>query len=344
MIKSGRKPSPPLRPQLTYNQPEADSDAMAISLPKDKVMDPDMFTLSPVPSSAHIPALRSTAPRFRPLTEESDTEDLRPSAYNVRSVQPINIKPHREIYRKPSIDCQDMDVSSRSIPRSSIDVHMASCSSSPVVSGFQHGSSREIAGPSSSSSSSAGYRDRDFRRPSVSRRPTLDAPPEEIGEEEILRSELSRQKLQEILTSPAIMTAGMPQVESRRYSPESSIPHTRNPSPVSRGSSAAPNVLSSASTAAHQAERERQERNRLAAQQQAQYAPPSSSTSQPYNNYNRDPFNPQSTTTPPRPQYLRRASDTGSLRQKSHSISSSSAPMSNLAKSIRANQDGQRGQ
>ena len=95
MIKSGRKPSPPLRPQLTYNQPEADSDAMAISLPKDKVMDPDMFTLSPVPSSAHIPALRSTAPRFRPLTEESDTEDLRPSAYNVRSVQPININPHR---------------------------------------------------------------------------------------------------------------------------------------------------------------------------------------------------------------------------------------------------------
>ncbi|KAK7692036.1 hypothetical protein QCA50_005441 [Cerrena zonata] len=342
-LKNDRKTSPPLRPaESRYNRLENDSDAMAISLPKEKAFDPDMFTLSPAPSSANIPALKSTAPRFRPLTEESDTEDLRPSAYTMRSVQPISIKPSREIYRKPSIGYQEMDVSSRSIPQGSVDVQMSGCSSSPIVSGFQHGNSREIAGPSN-------YRDREFRRPSVSRRPTLDSPAEEIGEDEMIRGELGRQKLQEILSSPAIMTTGMPAVESRRYSPEShSIPHTRNPSPISRGSSAAPNVLSSASSAAQQAERDRQERNRLAMAtkdptQQSQY---SSSSSQQYNNYNRDIMHPQP-TMPQRPQYTRRGSDSGNFRTKSHSVSSmssSSMPMSNLAKSIRANQDGQRGQ
>lgn len=339
-LKSGRKASPPMRPlEARYNAREHDSDAMAISLPKEKVMDPDMFTLSPVPASASIAALKSTAPRFRPLTEESDTEDLRPSAYTMRSIQPINIKSHREIYRKPSIDSQDMDVSSRSLPRSSMDVQMASCSSSPVVSGFQHGSSRDIAGPSSSS-----YRDRDGRRPSVSRRPTLDSPAEEIGEEEIVR-EQSRQRLQEILTSPAIMTSGMPSVETRRHSPEShSIPHTRNTSPVSRGPSAAPNVISSASTAAQQAERERQERNRAKdPTQQSQYSSTSFSSQQQYRDYNRDLMQPQP-TMPQRPQYTRRGSESGSFRGKSNSVSSMSGPMSNLSKSIRANHDGQRGQ
>ncbi|CAL1710960.1 unnamed protein product [Somion occarium] len=340
-------PPPSYEPRYqTYSRDrpftEPDSDEMAISLPKDKVMTNDMFTLSPIPASAQISALRSTAPHFRALTEESDTEDLKPNPYHVRSIQPITIKPYREIYRKP-VDSQfslhDMDVTPRSLPRSSVDVNMSSCSSSPAVSGFQY----SRYGDSSSSSSSSGSSQERPRRPTLSRKPTHDSLPEEPHEDDIERKKL---QLEELLTSPAIMNTAMPAdyaPKRRTQSPNSSVPVTRNPSPVSCASTSAsaqnqpPRNVSRASDAAQQAQREREERER-----NKPVKDPTSATSS-YNAYGRDAMMFTQPTLPQRPPYNRRPSDTGSFRMKSNSVSSTSGSgVSNLTRSLRANNDGQR--
>ena len=117
-----------------------------------------IFRLSPIPASLPIPALPSSKD-FRPLTDEMDDEEEECEdsnkknsidAYMIRSIDPIPIKP--SIYRMPSnaslLDRPEMDIVSRSVPRSSLDVHMASCSSSPNVSNlYRHATRDSIRAP-----------------------------------------------------------------------------------------------------------------------------------------------------------------------------------------------------
>lgn len=116
-----------------------------------------MFRLSPIPASQPIPALSSLRD-FRPLTDDMDDREEEHDVgykknsmdpYMIRSIDPIPIKP--SIYRMPSnsslLDRPEMDIISRSMPRSSLDVHMASCSSSPNVSNLHRHTSMKAAYP-----------------------------------------------------------------------------------------------------------------------------------------------------------------------------------------------------
>lgn len=102
----------------------------------------DRFELSPIPTTATLPV--SNLPNrqtFRPLTaEESDVEEFkskRNSPYLLRSIDPIPIRPGPQRMNSSSsiISRNGYDGGvPRSAPRSSVDVHMASCSSSPNTS------------------------------------------------------------------------------------------------------------------------------------------------------------------------------------------------------------------
>jgi len=100
----------------------------------------DMFRLSPVPPTLPIPPLADAFPALTDDAEDRDDEDgpvdkSGNNPYLLRSIQPIPIK--SSLQRMPSsvsLLSRFDDPMSRSLPRSSLDVHMASCSSSPNVS------------------------------------------------------------------------------------------------------------------------------------------------------------------------------------------------------------------
>lgn len=232
----------------------------------------DKFILSPIHPSAMLPtSSRANRQIFRPLTaDESDVEDLksrRTNPYLRRSIDPINIRPpvHRMNSNTSLLSRHDSDASmSRSIPRSSVDVHMASCSSSPTT-------SRDD--PMSSYMSSNGSRTSRTTEP-----PKASA----LTHEEEAMHERWRAQLHQVLETPQAREAPLKPSETRprQISPDSSLPATRAASPTSSASSSvsmapppnptnsvstssllrAPDVrppLSRASTAAMQAERER---------------------------------------------------------------------------------------
>lgn len=227
------------------------------------------FVLSPIPPLASLPLSKNPHRQvFRPLTaEESDVEDLksmRTNPYLLRSIEPISFKPpvHRMNSSSSLLSRRDSDPTSpRSIPRSSLDVHMSSCSSSPSTTQFV---GRERDDPMNASEVSRP------RKLSGDRNKVSSQPADAESQHDRWRAQLHH-----ILETPQmanIDSAMLRSPESRpmnRYtSPESSIPVTRTTSPTSSASSSASSQpiqnsgllrppLSRASTSAMQAERER---------------------------------------------------------------------------------------
>lgn len=137
----------------------------------------DAFRLSPVPPTLAIPALPTA---FRPLTDDVDDRDIdevpaRRQCDNssLRAPQPIPIKSSiQRMASNASLLSRHDDPMGRSIPHGSVDVHMASCSSSPSVT-TMHAAARDrlkdgISGsPAVVSESALGLRSAGSRRPSI---------------------------------------------------------------------------------------------------------------------------------------------------------------------------------
>lgn len=227
-------------------------------------LDEDRFQLSPIPSTATLPV--SNLPHrqnFRALTaEDSDIEELknkRANAFMRRSIDSIQYKPAVQRMASSSSMRVDQDVPmARSIPRGSVDVHMASCSSSPITSLI--------------------YRERERADESMqSRRPSTSSYAQPHDTEELDRFRQQTHKLHEVLELSHLATVDASRLEyaKKSYSPESSEPVSRNPSPLSNssqpsqtlqnpllqrpglGQRTSSGTISRASTAAQQAERER---------------------------------------------------------------------------------------
>lgn len=198
----------------------------------------DKFHLSPVPSTIPIPAISAHTQTFKPLTEDSDTEDLRPrNPYLTRSIQPINIRPTvPRMLSNSSIMSRNNDMdAARSLPRGSVDIQMGSCSSSPVVSNFQYGP-RERR--SDSASPGAMITDSPLiQRPSPIRRGSL-GPAREVHDQEAqlreLREILEHRPPSNMFPPPLPQSRRCePIIEDiRRRSADSSKSGTRNTSPV----------------------------------------------------------------------------------------------------------------
>ncbi len=229
------------------------------------------FVLSPIPPLASLPLSKNPHRQvFRPLTaEESDVEDLKSlktSPYLLRSIDPISIRPsvHRMNSSSSLLSRPDPESAMpRSIPRSSIDVHMASCSSSPNTPQYM---GRERDDPMNSTDGSRPRRlSGDRNKPSTT---FCDQPIDTESQHDRWRAQLH-----DILETPqisklnALLRSPEAQAERRRISPESSTPVTRTTSPTSSASSSASSQpiqnsgllrppLSRASTAAMKAERE----------------------------------------------------------------------------------------
>lgn len=195
----------------------------------------DRFQLSPIPATATLPV--SDLPNrqnFRPLTaEESDVEEFkskRTSPYLLRSIDPIPIRPGFQ--RMSSSSSITMSSRSgyeggvpRSLPRSSVDVHMTSCSSSPK-STFQYSPKDrdELMG----ATHDTGH--------GLTRRATVStyAREREEHQERIrkLSDVLDRPSHSTDMPPPPPRSCEKPQPPSS-VSPGSSAPATRNSSPVS---------------------------------------------------------------------------------------------------------------
>lgn len=285
-LKANRNPlpTPPretrhyLTPERTTAEPMAiveDDEPKNTEPTESDPIDEDRFQLSPIPSTATLPVSNlPTRQNFRALTaEDSDIEELktrRANAFMRRSIDPIQIRPAMPRMNSNSSIRHDIDMPmARSIPRTSPDVHMASCSSSPNTS-FQYASRDkerfDEAGPSSS------YNGRPYtstRRPSVSST-SYRADPDEQEKIERSRAQQQLRELLELNNLTNIDSSIFDSYRPKHHSPESSGPVTRNPSPVATstmGPPPAPHTLqnpllqrpplSRASTAAMQAERER---------------------------------------------------------------------------------------
>ncbi|KAI0087193.1 hypothetical protein BDY19DRAFT_307190 [Irpex rosettiformis] len=229
------------------------------------------FVLSPIPPLASLPLSKNPHRQiFRPLTaEESDVEDLKsmkPNPYLLRSIDPISIKPsvHRMNSNSSLLSRNDPESAfSRSIPRSSVDVHMASCSSSPNTP--QH-ISRERDDPMIFNDGSRPRRLSGDRNKAST---TFNSQPCDTE----TQHDRWRAQLHDILETPqlskldSLLRSPESPAGRRRVSPEPSAPVTRTTSPTSSASSSASSQhiqssgllrppLSRASTAAMQAERE----------------------------------------------------------------------------------------
>ena len=322
------------------------------------VIDEDRFQLSPIPSTATLPV--SNLPNrqnFRALTaEDSDIEELksrRANAFMRRSIDPIQIRPPMPRMNSNSSIRHDIDLPmARSIPRTSPDVHMASCSSSPNTS-FQYVRDKERVDEPTTSS---GYGARPSpRRPSVS---SISYSRDQDEQERINQSR-AQQQLRELLELNTLTTVDASILDSYRpkhHSPESSGPVTRNPSPVTNSSMGPPvpssiqnpllqrPALSRASTAAMQAERERA---RSLSSKESPLAP--SSVSQAATARDRDRDRERESVTPSHQQispqaslyHHRRPSMSGMRGRSSTSPTGPPAP-SGLTRSMWAMQDPQR--
>lgn len=291
----------------------------------DEDREDDHFQLSPIPTTATLPV--SNLPNrqnFRPLTaEDSDIEDLkskRSNAYMRRSIDPIQIRPPMpRMNSSSSIRDQDMPMA-RSVPRSA-DVHMASCSSSPVTT---------FLGPREKEREDFAMTSPPARRPSL-RRPSVSSTQlREQGESE--RSRAQQQQLRELLELQYLPNLDTFDHPAKPPSPDRSASATRNPSPDSQSSKAASQAhatpvqrpgLSRASTAALQAERERA---RSLSTKESPVTPVSAQTSPARDHPVRDAYTPTH-TSPAQPAFYhpRRPSVSGSIRGRS-STSPTTAP------------------
>ncbi|KAH8103368.1 hypothetical protein BXZ70DRAFT_725133 [Cristinia sonorae] len=274
-----------------------------------------IFQLSPVPATLPMPSISSIHATFHSPAEDSDAEEVRRvTSHTPRSVQPIPIKSN---HRQGSLlHRNDSESIPRSIPRSLVDVQMASCSSSPAISDMKQTTAER---PSEAISQSVTMHDSSSlsRRPGPSsRRPSIShtmhhaqsqdlegqrliwkAQLHDLLDQEPSDNEASRPQPQpqpqpqpaqyERRPPPRNPSPPRPSVAPRRttspetrrsISPPSSVPVTRQPSPVSTGG--APDlisekermqsallqrpkeVISRASTAAIQAEQAARERAR----------------------------------------------------------------------------------
>lgn len=227
--------------------PTNPSDAMALSRDNTPTPSParsrtssneDKFRLSPIPATIAITSLSSHTQTFKPLTEDSDTEELRSrNPYLLRSVQPITIRQMApRTLSNPSLISRNNIVdleSARSTPRASVDVQMGSCSSSPSVSSFQYGlRDRRNDNPSPVGMITDSPL---VQRPASTRRGSL-GPQREVQDQEAQLREL-----RELLADRTPMGPPLPpqsrrfesiSEESRRRSADSSKSGTRNTSPV----------------------------------------------------------------------------------------------------------------
>ncbi|TBU23938.1 hypothetical protein BD311DRAFT_45974 [Dichomitus squalens] len=105
-----------------------------------------MFTLSPIPASKPIPEMPTSMMAFMPLSDEdaSDDDRSRPGPPISSASRSIPIKSKSDSHRARSgsslLSRPDLDVTSSSVPRSSLDVHMGSVSASPSTSSMNYGS------------------------------------------------------------------------------------------------------------------------------------------------------------------------------------------------------------
>ena len=317
--------------------------------------DDDRFQLSPIPSTATLPV--SNLPNrqnFRALTaEDSDIEELktrRANAFMRRSIDPIQIRPTMPRMNSNSSIRPDIDVPmARSIPRTSPDVHMASCSSSPNTS-YQFGPHHKDRFDEPGTSSGRPL----VRRSSVSSPCVRD-------QDEAERSRAQQQQLRELLELEQLKTVDSSILDSYRpkhHSPESSGPVTRNPSPISTSTMGPPPMpgpiqnsllqrppLSRASTAAMQAERERA---RSLSSKESPLAPSVSQTATARDRSDRD--RERESVTPSHQQispqvslYHHRKPSTSSMRGRSSTSPTTAPPApSGLTRGFWAMQDPQR--
>ncbi|CDO70090.1 hypothetical protein BN946_scf184806.g17 [Trametes cinnabarina] len=104
----------------------------------------NIYQLSPVRSDQPIPDLPSTLLTFQPLTDDIDEAAHDGTNYrsHISSSRAISIQPKPDAPRFRShssmLSAADPDAMAISLPRSTLDVHMASVSSSPLVSSVQY--------------------------------------------------------------------------------------------------------------------------------------------------------------------------------------------------------------
>ncbi|KAH9896859.1 hypothetical protein C8Q73DRAFT_429789 [Cubamyces lactineus] len=207
---------------------------------KDKV-----FQLSPVPPTEPIPDLPSSLMTFQPLTDDideafDDDAGHRFGGAPASRAIPIraNDNPPRSRSHSSGMNFADPDAMSISVPRGTLDVHMASVSSSPSVSTMQY-SLRPVEFVSSSlrvPENALGLRTAEPIRTS----PTTMNP--EIMEHQERTKRLAM--LREVLTdssSPATSLSRKPTIsdaspDRARPSAPTGMTSTRTPSPVSSAS------------------------------------------------------------------------------------------------------------
>lgn len=196
------------------------------------------FQLSPVPHA--MPDLPSGLMTFQPLTDDIDEaadDDRSLTSSRLSAPRAIPIQSKSPSYRSQTQPSADPDAMAISVPRSTLDVHMASVSSSPNVS-TMHYSSRPVEFVSNSvgrvPENALGLRTAEPVRMS----PTTISP--EVREQQERRERLAQ--LKEVLNDPApsprsslsrkptLSDAGSDR--SRPIAP-SGLSSTRTPSPVS---------------------------------------------------------------------------------------------------------------
>ena len=315
------------------------------------------FKLSPIPPTATLPV--SNLPNrqnFRPLTaEDTDVEDFqskRTNPYLLRSIDPIPIRPgvHR-MNSSSSIMTRSGYDAARSLPRASADVHMASCSSSPIAA-YQPPSRDRDRVDEPMTHDTIRTRARGATMSSYTR--------EHEEQQERVR------KLSDVLDRPSAPVPPPPppppmppqflkeRRESQR-SPDSSAPGTRTTSPVSPPGTIQSPLLqrpshttgSRASEAALQAERTRAVPHKeTPSARSTPVGPPAPPPTSPYRDRERDypaqyPVHPQQYHPPqyPAQQYQPRRPSTGSIRVKQ---TSAPAAASNLTRSLWGMQEPQR--
>ncbi|KAI0746761.1 hypothetical protein C8Q80DRAFT_794357 [Daedaleopsis nitida] len=258
-----KRPPPPYRPvesRYFYLHDQTGAKAEPVALSKDNGLDSrdtnkiqivgkeDLFHLSPVPATQPIPDLPPSIMSILPMTDELDDpidDDRSHSGTNPVSVssasRSISIKSRSNTYRDRArsnsslLTRPDPDAMSISVPRSNLDVHMGSCSTSP--SSAQHGPRPAEFSPGSvgrSSDNILGLR-ADSNRVSPS---AIDPELREKQEQSKMVAQL-REVLQDPITdnSPrkSSISSGIDR-ERARTAASSAFTTTRTPSPVSTSS------------------------------------------------------------------------------------------------------------
>ncbi|KAI8970582.1 hypothetical protein BD414DRAFT_252838 [Trametes punicea] len=341
----------------------------------------NVFQLSPVPATQPIPDLPSSLMTFQPLTDDldeavSDDGSHRSARVSPTRAIPIQSRPDARRSRSHSsvLNASDPDAMSISIPRSSLDVHMASVSSSPNVSVLQY-----VSRPVEFVSSSLGRVPENalgLRTVEPIRTSPMSISIETVEQQEQQkRLAMLREVLADNTTPPSTSLSRKPtvsDVSSDRSRPlvSSGMSSTRTSSPVSSTSHSysASSLDNSVSSQRHQllqppsaiscasiAAMEHQQRTRASSTASATAAPPASSLTHATATRDRDtapPLHaiyapaPPPAPTPSRPTQSRRQSTDTSSISKGKATMMGIAPagpyQSGLTRTMRAMQDAPR--